>query len=271
VRAPVLAALEYAERGWHVFPVRGRSKVPLTAHGFHDASTSAAQIENWWARWPKANIGIACGFSKLLVVDLDGEEGRATWPDLAVRNGEQETTLVCETGGGGLHLYFAGEGRCTTRHLGKGIDTRGHGGSVIAPPSLHVSGKHYRWRDRSAPLAPAPSWLLSALEPPPRPPVVHSPRSLPPGENASSYGRAALDRITAEVLSASEGVRHDTLFRAALQVGSLEAGNELVAEPALDVLREAARAVGLGTFEIERTVRDGFSVGQQHPSSRLAR
>ena len=71
------AALAYAQRGWYVFPVAPRSKVPLVKRWPEVATTDADIIAGWWARWPDANIGIATGASDLLVIDVDDEHGVA--------------------------------------------------------------------------------------------------------------------------------------------------------------------------------------------------
>ena len=73
-------ALRYAAIGWHVFPLQPRGKHPLIpkdqgGSGCHDATTDPAIITDWWTRQPLANIGIACGPSRLVVLDIDGEEG----------------------------------------------------------------------------------------------------------------------------------------------------------------------------------------------------
>ena len=71
------AALEYARRNWPVFPITPRAKkLPLTRHGFKDASTDEHVIRAWWARWPDANVGIATGHRSFVVVDLDIKEDR---------------------------------------------------------------------------------------------------------------------------------------------------------------------------------------------------
>ena len=66
------AAVSYAERGWHVFPVQPESKVPWTAHGFLDATNNPTWVEQIWTTYPSANIGIRTGTeSGLVVVDID--------------------------------------------------------------------------------------------------------------------------------------------------------------------------------------------------------
>ena len=70
------------------------------------------------------------------------------------------------TGGGGLHIYLSAQPNITIRNsagqLGDGIDVRGHGGYVVAPPSKHISGKEYEWTaDKD--LAPVPEWLVTTL------------------------------------------------------------------------------------------------------------
>ena len=95
------AALQYAARGWHAFPLRPRSKMPAIAkkdggRGFLDATTDPATIEAWWGRWPAANIGLATGASGLVVLDPDGPEGLAQLR--VVSGGVLPRTLVARTG-----------------------------------------------------------------------------------------------------------------------------------------------------------------------------
>jgi hypothetical protein len=65
-------ALDYAARGWAVFPLDG--KRPLVDHGFKDATTDTEKVAVWWDRWPNANIGLLPVSAGLLVVDVDGPE-----------------------------------------------------------------------------------------------------------------------------------------------------------------------------------------------------
>ena len=107
--SPILsAALGYLARGWPVFPVRPRSKIPLTPHGFRDASLSDGVVRGWWKRWPDANVGIPTGPASFDAVDLDGAQGIQTWVALEEQHGAAPAGPRQRTGGGGLHVCFRG-------------------------------------------------------------------------------------------------------------------------------------------------------------------
>lgn len=268
IAAPVLeAAFEYAGRGWHVFPVSG--KVPLTARGFQCASSDPGEVERLFTSVTPTGLAIACGASGLLVVDLDGVAAQEAWADLAARHGGHPRTLTAETAKG-CHLYFAGDGRSSAGSLAPGIDTRGAGGYVVAPPSWHESGQVYRWFDAEAPVVAAPAWLLAALAPPPPPPIGAA-HTLPPGERATNYGRAALEGLVADMLSAPDGQRNETLVRVAYRAGRLVAAGEFMGELARAVLVEAACRVGLSQTEAARTFDSGFRAGLELPAVKAPR
>lgn len=173
----LLAAAEwYARRGWYIFPLKPRGKEPLPGtHGVLDATTDLAQIAAWWAAHPDANIGGACGPSGLTVVDVDGDKGgRESWAELRASYSIDDQTLTSLTASG-QHLIYANPPGVATRNtaskLGAGLDTRGHGGYIVLPPSVHPSGHVYRWEvgyrpDDMAPL-PLPPVLISLLSAPP--------------------------------------------------------------------------------------------------------
>lgn len=152
------AALSYAAQGWAVFPLNG--KVPYKGtHGCKDATKDPAIIEQMWKDHPEANVGIATGeISNLLVIDIDihpeeGKFGDETLAALESKLGKIPETLEVITGSGGRHLYFQypegsgitiGEGEKSG--LGSGVDFRGNGGYVVAPPSIHPgTGRRYEW------------------------------------------------------------------------------------------------------------------------------
>lgn len=180
-------AKAYAERGWPVFPVHqitpeGRcscgqptcsspGKHPRTETGLKEASTSLEQIEQWWSRWPDANIGIATGsLAGIVVLDLDVDKnGELSLNRLEAEHSELPTTTLAATGGGGLHYVFqhpGGSVRNSAGKLGEGLDVRGDGGYIVAPPSTHSSGRQYEWVFSPEDQEPAelPSWLLALLQ-----------------------------------------------------------------------------------------------------------
>jgi len=263
------AALIYAVRGWATFPVAG--KVPLTAHGFADATSDPDVLARLFAEPRATGIAIACGVSRLIVIDLDGSEGQHSWADLCARHGGHGRTLTAETGKpDGLHIYFRGEGRSSAKRLGPGIDTRGTGGYVVAPPSRHPNGGVYHWRAWPSPLPTSPPWLAPLLEPPP-PPLIVEKRELRDGIGATVYGRAALLGLAEEMLTTPEGERNEKLVRLAYRAGRLCAGGEVDCDAASDVLLEAALRAGLSPTEASRTLASGIRAGERYPLVRTAR
>ena len=178
------AALDYARRGWPVIPLHsptargcscGRAdcqsvgKHPRTRNGSKDGSRDPAAIREWWRRWPDANVGIATGpESGILVLDVDGAQGEESLIDLAQRGHILPDTYTVRTGSGGQHLYFAwpkgADVRNSARKLAPGLDVRGAGGLVAAPPSLHKSGARYEVNESATDPAPCPEWLLSLIQ-----------------------------------------------------------------------------------------------------------
>lgn len=186
-----VAALEYASRGWPVLPLHtpyegsrcscGKpgcghpGKHPRTLHGLKDATTDAAMIRDWWILRPNANVGIATGRSSgIVVLDVDPlKGGDESLEELQGRYGLVPNTVEVITGGGGRHVYFKHPGDGVVRSaMGlaglPGLDVKGDGGYVVAPPSRHPSGRRYEWECLSHPddlsLAPVPGWLLHLLD-----------------------------------------------------------------------------------------------------------
>jgi hypothetical protein len=157
------AALSYALRGWHVFPChslingacscgktdcRNTAKHPMTPAGFHDATTDELLIRAWWEKWPLANIGIATGaVSGFVVVDVDDKAGLLAFRKLAGRNFKDIPRQRTGRDTDGWHFLFSHPGihvKNGVKFL-PGLDSRGDGGYIIAAPSVHVSGRRYKW------------------------------------------------------------------------------------------------------------------------------
>lgn len=183
------AIAHYLARGWPVLPLHGLvggrctcsrdcrcpGKHPRLPGGYKGASLDPGEVSAWWSRWPDGNVGIATGAAGLLVVDVDPRNGgRDTLTRLRDLH-RFPPTWACRTGGGGLHIYYVGRGPSRGNGLGPGVDIKGTTGHIVAPPSLHASGRCYQWamRPGDGPAA-APHWLLAALAPRPAPPRTYA-------------------------------------------------------------------------------------------------
>ncbi|WP_455361635.1 bifunctional DNA primase/polymerase [Streptomyces sp. SYSU K21746] len=187
------AALDAAANGWHVFPLRPGDKRPAVTEWETRATTDPERIARCWAHAPY-NIGLATGPSGLVVVDLDNPKGPedvppAEWARPGIHSGYDVFLSLCQehtgraelapdthtvrTASSGTHLYFAEpegiELRNTTGKLGWKIDTRAHGGYVVAAGSVLAHGGGYA---AVLPVAPSllPEWLVELLRPAPLPP-----------------------------------------------------------------------------------------------------
>lgn len=264
------AARGYAQAGWHVFPVRPREKRPLTQHGVLDATTDLTQIDDWWHRWPEANIGVACGQrSGIYVVDLDGDEGRDTALDW-IAEGRSFRALWQRTPNG-WHAIFAmpaGTLSNSAKKLGPGVDSRGDGGYILVAPSVHPSGQRYHFPDHHLPY-PMPGWLLRQLRPMPQPKANSPTAGVHYDGDIDAYARAALEAEVHAVGNAASGTRNDTLNVAAFNLGQLVAIGVLDGEQVAEALFEASEACDLvaddGAGSAHKTIRSGLTAGQRAP------
>src|SRR5664279_2097042 len=161
------AALSYAARKWHVFPVRG--KRPCITGWQKYATANPETNEDLWRKFPDANIGIATGPSRLVVLDVDNKhDGDAALTELCARHSWHLETYTVRTGSGGRHYYFeTPQGIIIpsgVNVLGAGLDIRAHNGFVVAPPSLHASGIRYQVAI-PRPVAALPESILARLAP----------------------------------------------------------------------------------------------------------
>ncbi len=187
-------ALAYASRGWLIFPLwhivdgicqcadahacGSPGKHPRTRHGLSEASSDHRTVERWWSMWPDANIGMPMGANGLAAIDVDprhdGEASLGTiWHYARDRGVNLFETRLIRTGSGGTHLIYRqppGGIKSGARTFSlDGIDTRGRGGYIVAPPSLHASGQRYQVVENGCTIAPWPDVLNALLEPDPKP------------------------------------------------------------------------------------------------------
>jgi hypothetical protein len=236
--------------------------------GWHRlASTDPAVVGEWWRRWPEANLGLATE-RRFHVLDLDGTQGvEALRAILSIAPAEHPGP-VARTGGGGWHLLYRPSGLGNRVGLAPGVDWRGRGGLIVAPPSRHASGRRYSWvRPLTAALPEVPAGLLRRLAPPPASRTTLPPVSVATGR-AGGYGRAALARERAVVAPAPPGRRNVTLNRAAFNLGQLVAAGLLDAGEVRAVLLAAALEAGNPEAKARATIASGLHGGAAKPRQR---
>lgn len=252
-----IAARELAAAGVPVFPVAPRDKVPLIRHGrgFRDATTDLGQVEAWWRRFPQANIGVPTGAaSGLVVVDVDvhGTNGYD-----ALNRADQAGLIagwefLVRSPTGGLHLYYpaAEDGQQRSWQAGNaGIDFRGDGGYIVAPPSLRViDGETVPYRITelgTEPAHPLDAGQLRRFLEPPRPP-----RRFP--AQTRRLGRTDPLKL-ADWLSRESTDRNRKLFWASCVL----AEEGVPYRDALDAMLTVEQP-DFGSREITRTVASGY-------------
>ncbi len=293
-----VAALAAAERGWYVVPLWPGGKQPAMhgvmtcdhsgpcaqGHlGWEDRATrDRQQIAHYWANQP-LNVGIACGPSNLVVLDLDTPGGDHAEAPCGVRHGADtlarlarealgdgwklpDDTYAVATSGGGLHLYYQAPAGVTLKNtsgaVGELVDSRANGGYVVAAGSVRPEGSYTVVND--APVAPLPEWLIAPLSPP----VYDTPEPAATGAAPATdrQVRAYLAKVAQRVIAAQHGHRHDVLLRAAVSLGRLVGGGDLANQLARDTLLQAAAALdGFPTQEVTRCIDDGLRWGQDRP------
>jgi hypothetical protein len=253
------ASMMYARHDVPVFPCAPGGKQPLTAHGFHDATTDVAAVHEWWRRWPDANLGIPTGTpSGVDVLDVDVHttgSGFAAFERARGAGFADRWAWLVRTPSDGVHAYFlrrtAEEQRSwqvPTQH----VDFRGDGGYIVAPPSrvtltdgetrtyeLIAIGQHQA--------GPVDSRRLRAFLEPPRPSAP--PPGMPP------VG-ARPDKLATWVASRPEGARNHGLFWAACRM--VEDGHPF--DTTAGMLGEAAQAAGLPEREAATTIRSAYRI-----------
>lgn len=208
-------ALNYAARGWRVFPCKPRGKTPRTKHGHNDATTDAGKIRDWWSACPDANIGLATG-DGLAVVDVDNPDGLY---ELEAKHGDLPDTLGAVTGSGGAHLFFRydGDELRSKNGFGRGVDLKADGGYVIAPPSVHPSGGVYAWDTAddlpSEVITPLPAWIRAHRQVSPKP------------QSTAAAGQADLTRVV-EALKHIPSDDRETWLKVGMAIHHETGGNE---------------------------------------------
>jgi len=257
-------ALAYARGGTPVFPCAVAGKTPITANGFHDATTDPATIRTWWTRTPDANIAAPTGTGTFDVLDVDVRPDGTGWDALvAVRNAGlvDGWFRTVRTPSGGLHLHYPGTDQRNGSIRGQHLDFRATGGYVLLPPSLGQT-KTYSRRYHVIKITNTPTRTLDwaavtrLLAPPPAPrPFDPTPRH--------TTGADPIAALAAHVARQPEGNRNNALFWAACRAAETGATDY---QPLID----AATTAGLPEHQAVRTVQsahDTVARGTGRPAS----
>lgn len=256
---PVDGALWMHERGFKLFPVIARGKIPAVENWQEWADKADERnILGYATDHPGTNWGIHLGASGHVVIDIDDgwkdsggslvkRNGAASFKSVLDTAGKKlEKTLVVRSPSGGLHLYFKGDGRNSANALGTHIDTRGAGGYVLAPGSVGTAhsgpddpGSTARYViDKSEPVAPLPKWIADQL--------------------SEKKKEAAVIKEAVK-----EGSRNHTLASIAGTLRARGMGYEVILA-ALTALNQTQFVTPLSAEEVETTAR---SISKYEPAS----
>lgn len=259
--APGEAARAYAEFGLRVFPCAPDAKRPITAHGFHDATTNPNQIDAWWAEHPDANVGLATGTLELDrgfdVLDIDVRVGGHgfTGFEHARRAGLVDGwAALVRTPSGGVHAYYPTDLErpqgCWTLPE-EHVDFRGVGGYVLVPPSTIDRDDRRGYRvighASGAPRSIDANAVHDLL-------AAQSHRRALASRPRQASTSIDLERLGGWVATRAEGSRNASLYWAACRCAEAGLDHLTVHER----LGNAARTAGLSARETTATIRSAY-------------
>jgi hypothetical protein len=279
------SALQYASRGWTVFPAcvdaKKSYKCAALSNGTNWGATSdPAEIRKDFSRWPNCRIGIPTGAGNdIVVAETDtlaghGVDGSIALRELEAKYGALPPTLQAISPTGSVHSYFGHPGgikiKTTASVIGHGVDIRADGGMVIAPPSVNLDGRAYRWLNQ-LPIAAMPAWLIELTKEKPRTISERAVAAItPPCSASNAYASAALRYEIDNILQAQPGHRNATLNKAGFALGQLVVVGLLDEAEVARLLFEAAAPWGDHNKD-RNVIRYAMQAGMRHPRSRSGR
>jgi hypothetical protein len=270
------AALEYAEKGFPVFPLNGKIPAMVMGKDFQNATTDPATIRAWWTNgYSNCNIGLVTGSrSNLVVLDIDNKQaanGFASLEQITSKIGPLPKTAIQRTGNGQHYFYQCNgnEIRNSAGRIAPGIDVRGEGGYIVASPSIHPDTQQsYEWIDGKSPtnsqLPVFPAAVFSAS--------ANDNSSIAKAAGKQGDGNKKLEKACKKIISAEDGSQNDTLNRQSFKIGRLVGGGLVDKHEAFSKLCEAG--MRMPSFDnrkpwtidqVEKIVQKALNDGVQKP------
>ena len=161
------AALNFAKRGWPVFPV-GENKLPAVKKWESVATTDPEQIRTWFSTLfiDGCNFGFCPGRVGIAVIDTDRDkridgkltDGESSLMDFVIGNaGNLPETFTVRTPSGGLHRYYNVADVRSKNGFLPAVDVKSRGGYVVIPGSVSDKGRYSIERD--LPVVDMPMWF----------------------------------------------------------------------------------------------------------------
>lgn len=253
------AALSYVRAGLAVVPLRPGKKEPRTKNGLNDWTDDEESVVAVWSAFPDCNVGIVCGLPSggLVAIDVDchedGEDGYASLREFERENGKLPPTCSQITGSGGMQLLYRSGAEAEVRNgvnTGIGIDVRGEGGYIVAPPSVHPNGKNYEWETPPDELEPQPAddTVLALV------------RHVGGRIGSDGAGEWTPHELPAEVC---EGGRNDALFRAGASMRAKRVDPHVIADALRGINAQRFRPP-LDEREVEKVVESVLALPEGH-------
>jgi hypothetical protein len=265
-----LAAERYGKAGLYVFPCKP-GKRPYVCWGTA-ATSDIEQVRQWWGHWPDAMIGMSCGPSGIVAIDIDVKDGKNGWEAIDERMldwGQLPGTRTTRTPSGGSHMIYRHPGpeydirNDTSTKVGVGVDIRGDGGMVIMPPSRGDGGTYEQQVDTLTVVLPS-GWARGLSTPKHVPVPVELRPSIGSG---ARYGTVVLRGEADAVAKAEPGQRNATLTRSVFKVGTIADRCGISGEQAEEMFRWAVSQWG-DAGELRKsadTFVRAFEAGRQTP------
>jgi hypothetical protein len=276
-------ALKLAQQGTFIFPA------PATGEkkGIYPGATTnrrrwgntndPATVRAYWLKHPDANIGLPTGKdNKIFVFEFDTPEGHevdgaTAVAELEAKHGKLPETLKSQSPSGSIHYYFNHPGfyvKSSAGEIAPGIDIKGDGGMVLAPPSNRPGKGEYRWLNELPPVD-APQWLLDLIKATATKSASTAQRPavpIPPPPPGATPVEKAVHEAYHSVALMKKGRRNHELNDASFKLGILVGKDHLDEEKAIQLLLAACEANGSlaeNARECHGTIDSGMSGGKR--------